>query len=83
MTKLNLYLISQNVNNDYNTYDKAVVAAPNEEAARNIHPGWEDMADAGREFSTWCIAEQVNVELIGEATEDATQCVICASFRAG
>lgn len=76
MTKLNLYLISQDVNNGYDTYDKAVVAAPDEEAARNIHPGWEDMAEAGREFSTWCSAEQVKVELIGESTEDATQGVI-------
>lgn len=35
---MNLYLISQDVNNDYDTYDSAVVAASNEEDARNIHP---------------------------------------------
>ena len=35
---LNLYLISQNVNNDYDTFDSAVVAARDEEDARSIHP---------------------------------------------
>jgi len=83
MTKLNLYLISQDVNNGYDTYDKAVVAAPDEDTARNIHPGWEDMAEAGREFSSWCVAEKVKVELIGEAAEDIDQGVVCASFLAG
>ena len=35
---LNLYLISQNVNDDYDTFDSAVVAARDEEDARSIHP---------------------------------------------
>lgn len=33
---MNLYLISQDVNNDYDTYDSAVVAAESEEEARGI-----------------------------------------------
>jgi|GEM_PF-1032760 len=36
---MNLYLISQFINRNYYTYDSAVVAAPDEEAARNTHPG--------------------------------------------
>ncbi len=35
---MNLYLISQNVNGDYDTYDSAVVAAPNEHYAKHMHP---------------------------------------------
>lgn len=35
---MNLYLISQDVSNDYDTYDAAVVAAESEEEARKIHP---------------------------------------------
>jgi hypothetical protein len=35
---LNLYLISQSVNNNYDTYDSAVVAAASEEEARLIYP---------------------------------------------
>ena len=42
---LNLYLISQTVNNDYETFDSAVVAAYDEEDAKSIHPisSWFDM----------------------------------------
>ena len=36
---MNLYLISQNRNNGYDTYDSAVVAAESEEKARMIRPG--------------------------------------------
>jgi hypothetical protein len=35
---MKLWLISQNVNDDWDTYDSAVVAAETEEEARNIYP---------------------------------------------
>lgn len=35
---IKLYLISQDKNNDYDTYDSAVVAARNEIEAAQIHP---------------------------------------------
>lgn len=35
---MKLWLISQNVNNNYDTYDSAVVAAETEDEARNIYP---------------------------------------------
>jgi hypothetical protein len=35
---MNLYLISQSVNNDWDTYDSAVVAAASEDEARLIYP---------------------------------------------
>jgi hypothetical protein len=35
---MNLYLLTQTVNNDYDTFDSAVVAAETEEEARLIHP---------------------------------------------
>ena len=44
---MKLFLISQNENNGWDTYDSAVVAAEDEEAARRIHPseftdGWDE-----------------------------------------
>ena len=36
--KLYLWKIYQNENNDYDTYSDAIVVAPDEESARNIHP---------------------------------------------
>ena len=76
---MNLYLISQDTNNDYDTYDSAVVAAESEDIAQTIHPGnkaWAAMPD-------WTDAENVSVELIGIAKEGTEQGVICASFNAG
>jgi len=42
--KMKIYLISQDVNCDYDTYDSAVVCAENEEYAKRIHPSdtWEN-----------------------------------------
>jgi len=43
---MNLYKISQTVNNDYDTYDSAVVAAPSAEAAKRICPdGFYELRD--------------------------------------
>ena len=35
---MKIYKLSQNVNNDYETYDSAVVVAEDEESAKRIHP---------------------------------------------
>ena len=82
---MNLYLIQQNQNNSYDTYDSAVVAAPNEQTARVMHPAngkeirdWDDI------FSTWCnSADKVTVTYLGQAVKGTVQGVICASFNAG
>lgn len=80
--KMKLYLISQNENIDYDTYDSAVVAAHNEEEASKIHPdppygSWEDCRD-------WCSSPNVvKVEYIGEAAPNVKKGVILASFNAG
>jgi len=82
---MNLYLISQDVNNDYDTYDSAVVAADNEEAARMFHPGlyegfdWNGVGGCG----SWCDAKDVKVEFIGIAKHGTIRGCICASFNAG
>ena len=86
---MKLWLISQVANDDYDTYDAAVVAAETEADARNMHPGghggvlW-DRAASERGFSSWCYApEQVTVRLIGDAIEGTEAGVILASFNAG
>ena len=80
--KMNLYLISQEVNNGYDTYDSAVVAAVSEEAARSIHPGKKDWDGKAEQYGTWCAKENVSVRLIGTAADDVTG-VIFAWFNAG
>jgi hypothetical protein len=68
---MKLFKISQTENTDYDTFDSAVVCAPNEETARNIHPMM------GKDTS------KVKVEYLGEAKDGLLEDVICASFNAG
>lgn len=86
---MNLYLISQTVNDDYDTYDSAVVAAESEDEARKMHPGqsqgdfYESWWTRDTEYGSWASRlEDVKVELIGVSHENVSR-VICASFNAG
>jgi len=79
---MNLYLISQEENQDYDTFDSCVVAAETENEARLIVPGfaspgtWTD--------GTWASGpEHVDVELIGTALPGTAAGVVLASFNAG
>jgi hypothetical protein len=84
---MNLYHVSQNQNDGYDTYSNFVICAPDEEAARLANPSTgEPMtpADWKHPFSDWCDApEHVTAVLIGTATESTMPGIICASFRAG
>jgi hypothetical protein len=81
---MKLFLISQNENRGYDTYDSAVVCAENADAARQMNPSERGAVRWGDSFSTWCSSpEKVTVQLIGEASPDITIGVICASFNAG
>lgn len=85
---MKLFLISQTENSGYDTYDSAVVCAPDEATARNMDPGKENGAPL--DFNSrhciycWCSsADKVSVRLIGDAAPDVPIGVVCASFNAG
>jgi hypothetical protein len=80
---VNLYRISQDERNGYDTYDACVVAAESDDDARRIYPtNYSDWSDA--EYSSWASCpENVTVELIGLAAEGTEPGVICSSFNAG
>lgn len=82
---MKLFLISQDENEDYDTYDSAVVAAPDAETAMNMHPRNGAMVcDWDKNYNSWCSKpENVTVKYIGEANDGINQGVICASFNAG
>jgi hypothetical protein len=81
---MNLYVISQTANDDYDTYDSAVVAAESEDEARMIHPNRIiDWDGEPKDFDTWTAAKNVKVELIGQAVTGVEMSIIVASFRAG
>lgn len=86
---MNLYLISQTANNDYDTYDAAVVCAPDEATAKMINPSdsmkptpeGSGMRDG--QYGSWTQQNNVKVEFIGMAHKELKQGVILASFNAG
>jgi hypothetical protein len=78
---MKLFLLSQNENNGCDTYDSAVVAAEDEESAKQINI---DSSLWGSEYSSWCSSpDKVNVEYLGEAAEGILSGIILASFNAG
>ena len=96
---MNLYLITQDVNTNYDTFDSAVVVASCEDDARLIHPSplYSRVkrkfieTESGRSsleiillaLECWCSYSDVKVKLIGEAIGQKAGSVICASYNAG
>lgn len=81
---MKLWLIAQDQNNGYDTYDSAVVAAETEEQARQTNPQGTGPIDWGAHIWDWCDSpDQVIVKLLGEAAQGVEAGVICASFNAG
>jgi len=82
---MNLYLLSQNENNNYDTFDSCVVCAENEYEARNIMPDFESGKpfEPSNSFGTWAFSiEGVEVELIGIAADTVNKGIVIASFNA-
>lgn len=77
--KMKLYLISQNENYDYGTYDSAVVVAYSVADARKIHPSGEE----NRASLDWTFSKNVHVKYLGEAVPELERGVVCASFNEG
>jgi hypothetical protein len=86
---MKLWLISQDINTGYDTYDSAVVAAEDEASAKLIHPSgdrqmvWRDTGHVDRDYGAWTSKEHVQCRYLGEATSNVEAGVICASFNAG
>ncbi len=84
---MKLYLISQTEHQDYDTYDSAVVCAPDEETARNTNPsggGQMTEKDWTYKYTSWCrSAAAVSVKYLGEAAESLEEGIVCASYNAG
>ena len=79
---MNLYLLTQEDNRDWDTYDSVVVCAETEDKARNINPDYSE--EWGKTFSSWASApELVKVKLIGIAIEGLEKGVVLGSFNAG
>jgi len=81
---MNLYLLTQDDSNGYDTYDSVVVCAENEEVAATIYPSHCGEEWPKSQYRSWALTpDLVTVELIGKAHEDILRGVVLASFNAG
>lgn len=79
---MNIYLVSQEINDRYDTWDAIVVAAKSEDAAREV----KRFDSEDTYFGGWVKLSQKNllqVELLGVADERVLAGIILASFNAG
>ena len=95
---MNLYIISQEVNNDYDTFSSALVCAETEEEAKLYHPDsrckyypehkqhWrnEDTKKWVSWNTTWVKdIKDVKVEYLGIADKSVDKGIIISSYHAG
>ena len=81
---MNLYLVSQTINENYDTYDSFVVAANTPEEARSIHPNGQPIDSKAIRYGDWTAAENTTAKVIGVAVDGTEAGVIfIASFNAG
>lgn len=80
---MNLYLIEQDTNETYDTYDSAIVVANNEAEAVAIHPSGNDSWKGDDEkYGSWTDKENVKAVLVG-TTDIKKAGVLLASYNAG
>jgi len=72
-----LYKISQDVNEDCDTFTSAIVCADNKEEARMIHP--DGLEWDGRPGRYWCASKDVMVSGVGVSFDYIKKGVILAS----
>ena len=81
---MNLYLLTQDVNMDWDTYDSVIVCAESEEEAVKIHPDGDIFVNVRRWCSGWVIDPSlVKCRKIGVADVSIEKGFVLASFIAG
>ncbi len=78
---MNLYLVNQDDNNDYDTYDSAVICAENDVEARDVSI---EKLHNGSYYSCWTNnLNKVYVKYLGVASSQIEKGIVLASFNAG
>ena len=70
--QLFLWKLSQNVNNDYGTYDSAVVVAPDRMSASMVHPA--RYSDDGTAIYCWDRSQEAWWDNLGYHAVDSSWC---------
>jgi hypothetical protein len=80
-----VYLVSQDIFKDWDSYDSFVCTAQDEEEARNLYPGGGTLLELPCYYQGWPGQDKkssIRVVQIGISFVQDTQ-VVCASFNAG
>jgi len=96
---MNIYKLSQNDNNDYDTYDSMVVIAKDEEHARKMNPHSDNLStnehpifdfseknESLKHWPIWCWSkgpDTVQVKLIGKTIGRSESRIVLVSYNAG
>ena len=82
---MNLYLLSQEENINYDTFDSMVVCAKNKVIAKSFHPfGDGKIFEENEKWPSWAITKKgIKISLIGKASKKQLSGIICTSFNAG
>ena len=77
---MNLYLITQTINNNYDTYNAFVVCAENENDAKTII----GLNGKGNPYGDWVWSiDDIEVKYLGKADDSIKKGEILGSFNAG
>ena len=81
---MNIYLLTQDVNVDWDTYDSAIVCAESEAEAVKFHPDGTFFDSMWLATCDWTkTSSDVKCKKIGVADKSIEKGVILASFNAG
>jgi hypothetical protein len=80
---MNIYLVSQSVNQHYDTFDSFVCYANSEEEAKSLHPSGTPLSEMGYTSDWVSNAEDVTVSLLGSNPDITESSIILSSFNAG
>jgi hypothetical protein len=75
---MNIYLITQNVNTGWDTYDAMVVVAETKERAKIL-----TLEDRDDHILTWTKFEHLECTLLGKAVKGSEEKIVFQSFNAG
>lgn len=83
-----IFLVKQDYNDDYDTYDSFVIACDDADQAKNTNPYgvvFKHNLEWDYDFvgSTWVHPDNVSVELVGITDLYSENTIICSSFNAG
>lgn len=75
---MNIYLVTQDVNNEWDTFDAMVVIAKNQDSAKTLTIKYTE-----NEPDTWAELQHLKADLLGKAEKGIEEKIVFQSYIAG